>query len=628
MPENTEQIENSESIKFILTDFNLLLGHLLVLSQEISKINNPEIKNRLTESLKLILEEIKKLQTQLHHNYGGHIALLELLKSFRGRVVTMQEELDALITPPLLYGYVVRLWPSEKMADVHINMGNERRKVNVFPKIDFAQLKFGQRVMLAGSNLAILSFDEEWEKTGQEATVSALLIGEDEGMVRVVTNFNETQDVILAEPLRGEKIREGDILLVSSRIAFKRLPKTKEIEHLFLAEVPSITYGKIGGLDREIKRIRELIEWPYLYHEKFIKHGLKPPKGILLFGPPGCGKTLTAKAVANALGQKTGGRSYFMNIKGPELLSKWVGETERYIREVFSRAKELATEKIPVIIFFDEMDALFPIRGSQISTDTAGTIVPQFTTEMDGVENLENVIIIGATNRQDRIDPAVIRPGRFDDRIEIGRPDKLQAFNIFNIYLGPANTILHPQYVDLKNYDGDDYIPKDHLGNPRKDSTGNIKKYPLAKDREKIIHYLINAALDRIFDPKKELNQLVKVRFASGREDKILYASDFISGSIIESIANKAKRLAFSDYIYSGENEGEEGLKLNHMMAALEEEFESQAKLPSVANPNEWAAIFGISEHVIDVIPLTEERRKKQGAQDKDTDIVKTGQYL
>lgn len=619
MPEDTEREETPRDVTFTPINVDTLLSCLTSIELGIPEISDSEVKARLTESAKNLRQEFNKLKAQLQNNYENSVALIEIIRRFRVQIMQMQEELEALTAPPLSYGYVARLFIEDRKIDVLV--GNERRMVDVLPKIEIAKLKIGQRVLLAGSNLAVIGADSEWEKTGQEATVLALL-GEE--VARVATHFNETQNVIIAETLRGEKIREGDVLLISGHFAFKRLPKTKEIERLFLEEVPNITYKQIGGLDKEIKRIRELIEWPYLYRDKFLKHRLKPPKGILLFGPPGCGKTLTAKAVANALGQKTGGRSYFMNIKGPELLNKWVGETERLIREVFSRAKELATEKIPVVVFFDEMDALFPIRGSQISTDTAGTIVPQFTTEMDGVENLENVIVIGATNRQDRIDPAVIRPGRFDDKIEIGRPDQSHSFNIFSIYLNPANTILHPQYFDSKNYDDDGYIPKDRFGNPRKDDMGNIRKYSLARDPVMIITYLINMALDRIFDPKKELNQLVMVRFASGR-DRTLYSSDFISGSIIESIVNKAKRLAFSDYIYSGENEKEEGLKLGHLMAALEEEFESQAKLPSVANPNEWAAIFGINERIVDVASLTEERKKKQRAVEK---VVPTGQYL
>lgn len=622
MPETSGQNANLDSLNFVQIDTTAIINYLAAADLEVKKIGDPKIRAGFVNLLKSLLEELNKLHEQLIINYNSGLALFKIIREYRERILAMQKDFDALTSPPLHYGYIIRIFADDKKADIIIHNG-ERVNVNVLSTVEVTKLKVGQRVALSEENLTVLSVDEEWEKTGQEARVLALL---DSVTVRVVTHLDETHDVLLAESLKGASIREGDILLVSNHFAFSKLPKAKEIERLFLTETPNITYEQVGGLDDKIKRIRELIEWPYLYRDRYVKHGLRPPKGILLFGPPGCGKTLTAKAVANALGQKAGGRSYFMNIKGPELLNKWVGETERQIREIFSRAKELATEKVPVIIFFDEMDALFPIRGSQISTDTAGTIVPQFTTEMDGIEDLINVIVIGATNRQDRIDPAVIRPGRFNDRIEIGRPDKVDALKIFNIYLHSGNTVLHPQYFNLDNYDGDDYIPRDRFGNARINADGTVKQYPLAKDRGKIIQYLVDMALERIFDPNKELNKLVRVTFASGR-DRTLYASDFISGAVIESIVNKAKRLAFGDFISSGERPEEEGVRLVNLMAALEEEFESQAKLPSVANPNEWASIFGINERIIDVASLSEDRRKSQQQRAVER-IVPTGQYL
>ncbi len=610
-----------ESVTFVEINPKFLLDCLKVIDREIVNIRDHKVKTALEEQMKIFRVGVENLHGQLKHNHDNYLAFIEMMKALREQITRMREELEALIRPPMSYGYVVRVWPSEKMADIYV--GNDRRKVAVSPGIDFDQLKIGRRVLLSSDTLAVLVVDEEWEKTGTEGRVSAIIDG---NVARVTTHLDETIDVILAEELRDIQIREGDDLLVSGRFAFKKLPKVKEVERLFLAEVPTVTYDQIGGLDEKIDRVRELIEWPYLYREQYLKQHLKVPKGILLYGPPGCGKTLIAKAVANGLGQKTpGGRSYFMNIKGPELLNKWVGETERLIREVFSRAKELATEKIPVVIFFDEFDSLFPIRGSQISTDTAGTTVPQFTTEMDGIEGLTNVIVIGATNRQDRIDPAVIRPGRFDDKIEIGRPDKAGCLRIFNIYLNHHNTVLHPQYFDHRNYEGSYYVPTDRDGRPRVSESGDIKKYPLAKDPAYITSYLTNMALDRIFDPKKELNQIVRIRFANG-SDRTLYSSDFISGAVIESIVNRAKRIAFSEFISSGCKEEAEGLKLVHLMLAVEEEFENQGKMPSAASPNEWASILGINERIIEIVPLTEERKSKQKSQP--TERVTTGQYL
>src|SRR3989344_8285522 len=357
---------------------------------------------RLAESEDATPVEIKKLKDLLH--------------AAKDQIAALREEVDKLLAPPQSYGRVRRV---NNDGTVVVFIGGRELKVNLYPAISAGSLKVGDKVALNDS-LNIVEVDAESPTEGEEGKVVSLR--GDLHVARVSTHADEMRDVILAQWLWDKKIREGDPLLISGQIAIDILPKSKEVEHLFLAESPTATYEQVGGLDREIKLIRELIEWPYLYSKEFIEHGLKAPKGILFFGPPGCGKTLIAKAVANALGQKAGGRSHFMNIKGPELLNKFVGETERFIREVFVRAEELATEDVPVIVFFDEMDALFPVRGSQISCDTAGTIVPQFTTEMDGVEGFKNIIVIGATNRHDRIDPAVIRPGPLGPKNENSPP--------------------------------------------------------------------------------------------------------------------------------------------------------------------------------------------------------------
>jgi len=631
MPEDTEQIENSESIKFILIDFKLLLDHLAKLDQEILKNNNSETRNSRIELSKLAHEEAKKLQNQTHYNYNSHITLLERVKSFRAIIVQMQEGLEALTTPPLLYANIAQLWPSEKMADVYIN--NERRQVNIFPKVDIAQLKIGQRVRLSGSNFAILSFDEEWEKTGQEATVLALL-GED--IVRVVNHFDQPQDVILAEPLRGEGIREGDVLLISSRFAFKKLPKA-EANELLLEKVPEINFNKIGGLKNQIDALLEAIEYPMLYPELFALHELKPTKGILLYGPPGCGKTLMAKAVANRLAQRLREKvgsvdisAYFMNIKGPELLTKWVGETERKIREVFQRAKEKAMEGSPVIIFFDEFESLFRTRGSGISSDVESTIVPQFLSMMDGVEELNNVIVIGATNRQDLVDPAVLRPGRFDLKIKVDRPDEFGAKEILKIYVTPNLPW------------GDDSNDKPYVGQKSHsviDRLHGDRPYTVdLSTSELVAEHMINIVVDYLYysdapmvwtdrrGNKHEYNtESIEITRADG-ERKMLYVKDIlVSGAMIESTVSRVKKIAIKRAV----NSGKTGIKIVDFYTAIRDEIKESSDLPNTNNPDDWAKIIGQysdGQRIVYVRPIIGTQKMISS---RSTERVTTGyQYL
>jgi proteasome-associated ATPase len=413
----------------------------------------------------------------------------------------------------------------------------------------------------------------------------------------VTLRADEDKVGIIAEPLRAEKLKVGDHLLMDGKSGYllEKLPKS-EVEDLTLEEVPDISYENIGGLTNQLETIKDAVELPYLYSDYYKEHHLAPPKGVLLYGPPGCGKTMIAKAVANNLaarisekrGEKVKG--FFLNIKGPELLNKYVGETERKIREIFIKAREKAAEDVPVVVFFDEMDALFRTRGSGISSDVETTIVPQLLAEIDGVEHLRNVIVIGASNRQDLIDPAILRPGRLDVKIKIERPDGPAAVEIFNKYM---TTELPIHESEIRQDGGDAQVAVDRM------IAGTVEEmYNLGDD-----------------------NRFLEVTYANG-DKEVLYFKDFSSGAMIESIVRRAKKLALKRYIHTAEK----GIKSEDLINAVREEFKENEDLPNTTNPDDWAKIAGKKgERIVYVKPLMGETKEKKRDVEK---IINTGQYL
>jgi proteasome-associated ATPase len=405
---------------------------------------------------------------------------------------------------------------------------------------------------------------------------------------------------MLAEPLLAGPLRAGDSLMIDTRSgwAYERIPKS-EVEELVLEEVPDIDYSQIGGLKDQIESIRDAVELPFLYGDLFEEHQLKPPKGVLLYGPPGCGKTLIAKAVANSLAKKieqqTGqgsGRAFFLNIKGPELLNKFVGETERQIRLVFQRAREKASEGMPVIVFFDEMDSIFRTRGSGVSSDVENTIVPQLLSEIDGVERLENVIVIGASNREDMIDPAILRPGRLDVKIKVERPDAEAARDIFSKYVVPTLP-LHPE--DLAEHDG---------------------------NREATCAGMIQRVVERMYS-EDEANRFLEVTYANG-DKEVLYFKDFNSGAMIENIVARAKKMAVKEFIEGGTK----GLRMQHLQSACVDEFKENEDLPNTTNPDDWARISGKKgERIVYIRTLVTGGKGAEAGRSIDT-VSNTGQYL
>src|SRR5919107_2901361 len=518
--------------------------------------------------------------------------LAATLREARDQIVSLKSEVDRLAQPPASFA-VFLASAEDHTADIYT--AGRKMRVSVSPEVDVQALEPGREVMIneAMNVVDVLEFDE----VGEVVLLKEVLEDGERGLV--VGHGDEESVVRLAYRLRDQNLRSGDSLLIDRRVhfAYERIPKL-DVEELVLEEVPDIDYSVIGGLGTQIEAIRDAVELPFLHAELFEEHELKAPKGILLYGPPGCGKTLIAKAVANSLAKKvserTGeeGRSFFLNIKGPEVLNKYVGETERHIRLVFQRAREKASVGTPVIVFFDEMDSLFRTRGSGVSSDVENTIVPQLLSEIDGVEALENVLVIGASNREDMIDPAILRPGRLDVKIKIERPDAESARDIFSKYL-TSDLPLHAD--DLAEFGG---------------------------DRQACVGGMIQATVERMYTETEE-NRFLEVTYANG-DKEVLYFKDFNSGAMIQNIVDRAKKMAIKDFLETGGK----GLRLSHLMSACIDEFKENEDLPNTTNPDDWARISGKKgERIVFIRTLITGKQGTEPGRSIDP-VANTGQYL
>ncbi|MBO0691628.1 MAG: proteasome ATPase, partial [Acidimicrobiaceae bacterium] len=486
------------------------------------------LRRRLQDAPKRVrtLEE-KLLETkgQLTQAISQNERLTFTLREAREHIAALREEVDKLTQPPSAYGTFLG---HNDDGTVDVFSGGRKMRVALHPELasgDQAfekELRRGQEVVLNESLNVVLARSQEI--SGEVVTLKDVL--DDGERAIIIARADDERVVELADHLQGVKLRSGDSMLMDSRtgLLLERLPR-REVEELILEEVPDVSYADVGGLDNQIEAITDAVELPFLYRDLFTEHRLPAPKGILLYGPPGCGKTLIAKAVANSLAKKVAeasgdkeARSYFLNIKGPELLNKYVGETERQIRLVFQRAREKSEEGVPVIVFFDEMDSLFRTRGSGISSDMEATIVPQLLAEIDGVETLKNVIVIGASNREDLIDPAILRPGRLDVKIKIERPDQDAAAQIFGRYLT----------VDLP-------LDEDEVA-----SLGG-------GDRHKTVQAMIESTVSEMYRLDED-NQFLEVTYQNG-DKEVMYYKDFASGAMIENIVRRAKKLAIKRVI-------------------------------------------------------------------------------
>jgi proteasome-associated ATPase len=544
--------------------------------------------------MRLLEDRLADAQNRVTQLNDRNERLADTLREARDQMIALKEEIDRLAQPPSGYGVFLEAFED---GTVDIFTSGRKLRVAVSPEVDLPSLQHGQEVMLNEAMNVVAA--RGFERAGDVVMLKEILDGGDRALV--IGHTDEERIVHLAATLRDRPLRVGDSLLLESRsgYAYERIPKS-EVEELILEEVPDIDYGDIGGLSRQIEAIRDAVELPFLHADLFREHKLRPPKGILLYGPPGCGKTLIAKAVANSLAKQVqkvrGGderaTSYFLNIKGPELLNKYVGETERHIRLVFQRAREKASEGTPVIVFFDEMDSIFRTRGSGVSSDVENTIVPQLLSEIDGVEGLENVIVIGASNREDMIDPAILRPGRLDVKIKIERPDAEAARDIFSKYIT----------TDLPIHDED---LAEHGGN-----------------RDATIAAMMQHTVERMYSESEE-NRFLEVTYANG-DKETLYFKDFNSGAMIQNIVDRGKKMAIKDLLTTGQK----GLRMQHLLAACVDEFRENEDLPNTTNPDDWARISGKKgERIVYIRTLVSGGKGGDTGRSIDT-VGNTGQYL
>ena len=550
-------------------------------------------ENDRTEGLALAESKI-----QIARLTGQNEKLSYTLREAREHIASLRDEVDKLTRAPGSYGTVVGI-NDDQTVDVLTN--GRKIRVSAHTDVDIEHLHLGAEVMLNDALNIVL--DRGSDSTGEVVSLKEVL---DDGIRAIVVVRGDDERVCeLATAIRGMHLRSGDLLRLDSRsnLLLEKLDQP-EVEHLLLQEIPNISYSDIGGLDSQIEQIADAVELPFLHADLFAEHQLPAPKGILLYGPPGCGKTLIAKAVANSLARKvasrTGddkGRSYFINIKGPELLNKYVGETERQIRLIFERAREKSEEGWPVIIFFDEMDSMFRTRGTGISSDMESTIVPQLLAEIDGVEGLRNVIVIGATNREDLIDPAILRPGRLDVKIKIERPDADAAHQIFARYL--TNDLPISQ-TDI-----------DNLGDG---------------DAQKAVQEMVNQAVVEMY-ATTDVNRFLEVTYQNG-EKEIMYFKDFSSGAMIENIVRRAKKLAIKRLI----DTGVKGICLQDLVDSIHQEFKEHEDLPNTTNPDDWAKISGKKgERIVFIRTLVHDEDETRAGRDlggKAIERTATGQYL
>jgi len=507
--------------------------------------------------------------------------LVTALGTARERIAELGQQLDAVTHPPVTLGLLTGLPRTRGAAgdtgdavdaaqprEVAVSLSGRQMLLHVHPGVDDTELQVGRRVAVNDQMLVVATLPEPG--TGEAVTLEERL---DDARVLVTTGAGGTRILTLSSALgriagTGEGLKPGDTLAADLRadVATALIERTS-VEQLVVAETPDVSWADIGGLGPQIEQIRDALELPFTHPELFHAYGLRAPKGLLLYGPPGCGKTLIAKAVATSLADSPsasgikGRPPAFLNIKGPELLSKFVGETERQIRAIFDQARKAAAEDRPVVIFFDEMEALFRTRGTGVSSDVETMIVPQVLAEIDGVESLRNVVIIGASNREDMIDPAILRPGRLDVKIRVNRPDAAAAEEILARHL-TADLPLDP--TELTAHGGD-----------REATAASLRR-------------IVIEALYARNDATAVL-EITEAHAVSGTSTRVLHLADLTSGAMLAAIVSRAKTASIKDELAGGAG----GLNAARLRSAVKTEARQNEEITGATTPEGWARLIG-----------------------------------